>query len=273
MLCGDSAMGELLLRKSACVIVFLILFVFSKEMKSEGSENGFLNPLLQQIIACSEKRPQSLPLTRNSNKEFMASVFIKTKDPEQLSRFGIHPRTAAGDVVTATLPISKINKVAGLSFVAGIEPSLDCMPLLDESIPLIGVDSIWNGSLGGVYQGEGVLVGIYDSGIDWTHPDFIDSNGNTRILYLWDQTDESGIPPAGFGYGSEYDSTDINDEIDGSPTGLVQGKDVWGHGTYVAGIAAGNGRASGNGKPSGTYIGVAPEANLIVVKGGDEYFQ
>jgi subtilisin family serine protease len=145
-------------------------------------------------------------------------------------------------------------------------------PLLDISVPEIDVPAIWHGGGGIGLEGEGVCIGIYDSGIDWSHTDFIDDQGQSRILYLWDQTDSSGTPPVGYDYGTEYTQIDINTEIDGSPAGIVKSYDLWGHGTHVAGIAAGNGNASTGGYPSGQYIGVAPKANLIIVKGGDYQF-
>ncbi len=105
--------------------------------------------------------------------------------------------------------------------------------------------------------GNGVLVGIVDSGIDTTHPDFRNPDGTTRILSLWDQT-AVGTPPFGYQIGTEYSSEQINEAL--SENREIS-RDISGHGTAVAGIAAGNGRAS-----NGRYKGVAPEASLIIVK-------
>jgi minor extracellular serine protease Vpr len=110
-------------------------------------------------------------------------------------------------------------------------------------------------------NGDGVLVGIIDSGIDYTHPDFRNTNGTTRILYLWDQSAE-GTPPTGFRSGHLYTEEDINTAFaSGNPLSVVPEQDTVGHGTAVAGVAAGNGRASG-----GTNSGAAPRAQLVVVK-------
>lgn len=133
-------------------------------------------------------------------------------------------------------------------------------------------------------------------GIDYRLPEFRDRNGKTRILYLWDQTlrpsappDGSGVvseiasetdlqgggngtdagmeqgqrrPPEGFTVGVEFNAEQINRALDasgGQQFRLLPSVDTSGHGTAVAGIAAGN---------SAVYQGVAPEAELLVVKLG-----
>ncbi len=114
-------------------------------------------------------------------------------------------------------------------------------------------------------SGEGVIIGIIDSGIDYTHPDFINEDGTSRILYMWDQT-ETGKIPSGFTHGAEYTNEDINAALlSSNPYEIVPEVDTVGHGTAVAGIAAGNGRSS-----NGENVGVAPKASLIIVKLGEK---
>ncbi len=114
--------------------------------------------------------------------------------------------------------------------------------------------------------GRGVLVAIIDSGIDYTHPDFRNADGTTRIAALWDQT-AAGTPPEGYLDGVLYTRDRIDAALRGERTetgeSLVPETDLSGHGTHVAGIAVGNGRASG-----GRYRGVAYESELLVVKLG-----
>ena len=112
-------------------------------------------------------------------------------------------------------------------------------------------------------SGNGVIVAVIDSGIDYTHIDFRNEDGSTRILCLWDQTIQ-GNAPSGFNEGTEYTESDINAALsEPEPFDIVPSRDIAGHGTAVAGIAAGNGRSS-----SGENTGVAPEASIIAVKVG-----
>ncbi len=109
--------------------------------------------------------------------------------------------------------------------------------------------------------GKGVIVAIIDSGIDYTHRDFRNADGTSRIIYLWDQMAE-GSPPAGFRIGHLYTKADIDLALSSDdPLSVVPEQDFIGHGTAVAGIAAGNGMAS-----DGVERGAAPEADLLIVK-------
>lgn len=116
-------------------------------------------------------------------------------------------------------------------------------------------------------SGEGVLLAIIDSGIDYAHPDFRNEDGTTRIVSIWDQT-IPGNPPEGFTEGTEYTREQINEALQAGNRfqmfEIVPSEDSLGHGTHVAGIAGGNGRAS-----NGRYKGVAPNAEFIIVKLGN----
>lgn len=120
--------------------------------------------------------------------------------------------------------------------------------------------------------GKGILISVIDSGIDYAHPDFCNPDKTTRLVALWDQTilaDPSAgrFAPAGYSQGTLFSPEQINAALQADTfeqrMELVPSTDVTGHGTHVAGIAAGNGRASG-----GLYRGVAPESSLLAVKLG-----
>lgn len=112
------------------------------------------------------------------------------------------------------------------------------------------------------YTGRDVVIGIISTGLDCNHEDMRTASG-TRVKYLWDHYGVLGyFPPAGFSGGSELTQAQINANPYASGEALINP----GQGTHLAGIAAGNGRATGNGKPAYKYIGMAPEADLIIVK-------
>ena len=110
--------------------------------------------------------------------------------------------------------------------------------------------------------GQGVILCFLDTGIDYRNPVFLDENGNSRILALWDQTIQTGTPPEGLKYGSEYRREDINRALRAEdPYRVVPSRDTNGHGSVLAGVAAGSVVSSGT-----PYIGAAPNADIVVVK-------
>lgn len=113
-------------------------------------------------------------------------------------------------------------------------------------------------------DGSGVLVGIVDSGIDVFHPDFRNEDGTTRIRELWDQTVPNETESF-FNRGRIFTSEDINRALAENDRSFPS-RDLSGHGTHVAGIAAGNGRAS-----QGRQKGVAPASSLLIVKLGNVF--
>ncbi|MDO4344141.1 MAG: S8 family peptidase [Eubacteriales bacterium] len=111
------------------------------------------------------------------------------------------------------------------------------------------------------YQGQNVLLGFIDTGIDYTLDAFLDSFGRSRILGIWDQTLPSETPPYDMGYGTEYTNSDIMRALASEdPYSIVPQRDTNGHGTFLAGVAAGREDASFG------FVGAAPEAYIAMVK-------
>jgi subtilisin family serine protease len=142
-------------------------------------------------------------------------------------------------------------------------------------------DGVWQapvatGTLTSIAKGtgKGVIVAIIDTGIDITHPMFLSQltpTKKTRILKIWDQ----GLTPTAITqcpdvsllestkrYGVEFDSTQIETHLNGGAK--IAHKDCDGHGTHVAGIAAGGPLFPAKGDAK--FMGVAPEADIIAVK-------
>lgn len=109
--------------------------------------------------------------------------------------------------------------------------------------------------------GSGTLIGIIDTGIDYTNPLFINTDNTSRIAAMWDQTIETGPAPTGVYYGTEYQKEDFNRALASeTPLDVVPTVDSDGHGTFVSGIAAGNIDEQND------FSGIAPQAELLVVK-------
>ncbi|POP34547.1 protease [Lactonifactor longoviformis] len=110
-------------------------------------------------------------------------------------------------------------------------------------------------------KGSSILMGFVDTGIDYTHPVFRRSDGSSRIYGIWDQTIQTGTPPEGQYYGTEYTNEQLNEALrSDTPSALVPTEDTNGHGTFLAGVAA------GSAIPEEDFIGAAPEAAIAMVK-------
>ncbi|MDE7404725.1 MAG: S8 family serine peptidase, partial [Lachnospiraceae bacterium] len=110
--------------------------------------------------------------------------------------------------------------------------------------------------------GRGVVIGFLDTGIRYDEDVFRNPDGSTRILGIWDQTIQTGEPPAGILYGTEYRKEIIDLALQSeNPRAIVPSYDENGHGTAIASVAAGSVLRSGL-----AFTGAAPEAHIVMVK-------
>lgn len=173
-----------------------------------------------------------------------------------------------GGFAILTVPESRIEKLSEYPQIEFIETPKRLFFAVEQGRSASCMNTVQSGfsPLGQPLYGAGVLVGCIDSGVDYSHPDFCNEDGSSRILRLWDQT-VPGNPPGGYAIGTEYTKEQI-DEALRMPTAaeryaVVPSRDLSGHGTGVLGIAAGNGRASG-----GLHRGVASQSSILAVKLG-----
>ncbi len=137
--------------------------------------------------------------------------------------------------------------------------------LMDSARIRNNVDSIHAGfaPLPANLKGRNVVVGIIDGGIYWQHLDFKNpADSTTRIKYIWDQSTTAGNIPAPYNYGRQWTAADINN---GTCTHTPPSSD-FGHGTCVAGIAAGNSLSNKGTAYEGQFTGIAPQADIIAVR-------
>ncbi|MFB2768545.1 S8 family peptidase [Pelatocladus sp. BLCC-F211] len=193
-----------------------------------------------QEALTTHKRSLGIIASKTSIKPTRSVVFIycdEQADLSHLSQYGIEINQNTGTVRTAYLPIDSLDALSEESAVQRIKPSRKLKLRMDEAPKKVKLPEFKNKT---GLTGKGVVIGVVDSGIDPKHPAFAG-----RILRIWDQT----LPGPGVkegGYGAELTGTQ-----------LTISQDTDGHGTHVAGIASGL---------DNTYGGVAPEAELVIVK-------
>lgn len=256
-----------------CITVFLkrlnICLPFLLAILGMGADGHHMrvDPLLGLVSRSTEDQRQSLAhclrLVRTDSTEEAGVILDYEGDPSALRTAGLRMRSQLGSIRTGTIRLDKLDDISRLPGIKFIEIGKRLDPVIDVSVPETGATSLrsgvppaWNG-----FTGKGVVIGFVDTGLDIAHEDFKDQFGKTRVLFIWDQTTgEGGINhPAGYDYGTEWTKAQID-------AGLCTQIDTAGHGTGVASVAAGDGSATGNGWPAYRYVGMAPEADIIMVK-------
>jgi hypothetical protein len=210
-----------------------------------------------------------LAVTQGPDGEPVVQLFVRlrTTDVAPLAAAGAVVGTRAGTLVSARVPIASLNRLLADDAVAAVYGASRWAPLNDVGTGLVGVAGLrrligpddFSGPVG-----RGVIIGLVDTGLDFTHGDFlVDSLGRSRVLFLWDQllsgTGPGTVGTAEFSYGVECRQEDLT-------TAGCPSRDSSGHGTHVLGTAAGDGSGTGGAVPAGQFAGVAPGADLIVVK-------
>jgi Subtilase family len=207
-----------------------------------------------------------------SSEPFVSAFILSDASTADLADMGVEVRCRVGDVFTAFVPLSAIPRLEASAAVRYLELARPLFPALNTAVPYAQINALHNAVP--PLTGAGVVVGIVDLEVlDFYHADFRTAGGATRVLSLWDQNltavgAEAAPVVAGVlsPFGVEYDQAAIDAELNhpvGTPAyqRVRHGGAVASHGTAVAGIAAGNGLAQG-----GTFVGAAPEADIIYVR-------
>lgn len=179
-----------------------------------------------------------------------------------LEATGFNVITRIDNIFTGIIAIDQIEALSQADGVVRIEGGTQ-MTSMDVAVPDVNGDHVLTGPGVGspphTYTGNNVIVGIIDSGIDFWHRAFRNSDaaGTTRILSILDWTDNAGPSAPGFISSTVWTRAQINADLaSGVPHSVVRQTDAGGHGTHVAAIAAG----------SLAPTGMAPDADLIIVK-------
>jgi subtilisin family serine protease len=224
-------------------------------------------------------------VSRNADETLRVGVIVQlnSSDGEELKAAGFAVGAVVGDIATVETDANRLPELASLTSIKRMWANVRRHPLNDRARQGAGIDNA-SGQRVVSQTGAGVVVATIDTGIDFRHADFTvpGSNGTrTRIKYLLDMTAYNGsttgwdysLPGSTAKIGKLYTESDINAALAvpkpaDQNSDIVKERDKAGHGTHVAGTAAGN----GIGAPSApnVYAGMAPAADLIVVKASRE---
>ncbi|MFS4473935.1 S8/S53 family peptidase [Chryseobacterium sp. T20] len=274
--------GAKLLRNATAAFLGLYSYAFYGQVQKLDSRFDLLlknkesianGRAVKELERPDMKLDQHLVVT-SKGAQTMYSCIVYTKEPEKLKADGFLVQSQFPAFSTALVSIEDIERLTQLPYVTSVMgPEFDELHN-DVSRAQSGASLLQDGVFNNTaYNGTGVLVGIYDTGIDWKHPDFrkADDQTKSRIVSIWDQTltaQAGEVAPAGFATGVEYTKAQIDDELDGTPTGFVRENDTNGHGTHVSGTAAGNGSAFTDKR----HKGFSSDADIVFVKGGNGSF-
>jgi subtilisin family serine protease len=251
-----------------CLLISLLLvdYVGAKGLVLSKNEFVKIDPLMKMVMAkegiiYSRFQPRIKVESLKINK-FYYPVYIISSNPDDtflgLSGLGYRFRIVRKTdpfLLIGRIDIRDIMLIKGLSSVEYIGLLTPKRLYLNKSIPLIKADLVHSQyRLPFAVTGKNVVLGITDTGLDYTHQDFISESGDIRTKYIWyqDVNPEDKKSPPEYGYGDECDTERIKSKE-------CPYKDIIGHGTHCSGIM---------GSDSKKYKGLAPEGVFVVAKSG-----
>ncbi len=254
------------LNRRALLVLFMLLFSSCLPVVSAGGDIGdtghspVIGPGLR--IMLSRRLETSWTTAMKQNRDLLPVLIrIDSKKLDTVTVWieaaGGQVKAVSGSIIAAEVPVGKMSDLALQPGVSYLSRSGKVKPRLTLSVPEIKADQV-HALVPTAYQGTDVIIGVIDTGIDYFHQDFINADGTSRILSIWDQVDGRGPVPSGQSFGTEYTTAQLNASIMGQ--GGVYTTATDGHGTHVTACAASNGRANGG------FTGVAPDADLVFVK-------
>lgn len=202
----------------------------------------------------------SIAVNSLTSEEYADLLIENNNVPDVIQNFSDYTVNAINFLLSVVnVPVSYISNTTIQELGYAVFPSLMGPVSLSsiESSGILRLRSIPNFDL----RGEGVLIGIIDTGIDYTNPIFQYEDGSSRIAAIWDQSIAGDNPPENQLYGTEYTRDQINIALQSTnPYAIVPSVDRLGHGTMIAGIAG------GKPVPESNFYGVAPNADFVIVK-------
>lgn len=227
----------------------LLISLMVNNVAFSQRNNVFIKPTLQKVL--NEKE-----------SSFMIDLILEgdiTEISKIVREYNGILKFSKGNYTSVRVPLASVKALSSSNKIKPIQFSIEKAVALNDTMRVRNrVTPVHEGQnpLIKSYTGKDVIIGLIDTGIDFNHPDFQNPDGTTRVLAIWDQSMplNATYTPATYGYGQAWDSAQINAGLCTHDVRYTH------HGSTVTGTAAGNGLASGD------HMGVAPNADIIMVK-------
>ena len=249
------------------LMVAAISLAMSANDKLSAPTQLFLQNYANDIAQQADKKLFSKTKAVNGVETMDCFILLNGKSTAQLKSLGVTITGEFDDVVTALVPINKVEQVARLDIVNQIAIAPVAQKYTDQAKNVTKAYQAWNGTSNGLpqnYSGTGVVVGVIDTGMDFNHRFFYDSSGNTRVkaVYLPNATSANGgtAPQVGTTTLSGYHYT-----TPAQIAALTTDTNGESHGTHTTGCAGGS--------QVGNYAGMAPGCDLVMCGLGDNLSQ
>lgn len=250
-----------MMNKTLLLWIFLGSFYSNSQAIFSGNTKADLQ-VLKSVLSQNKGVPNDYLMTQfpiyKLKGEYFISVLCKVTpafNAANITENGIIFGSKIKDIVSLKLPLSNLEASLKIPELSYLEIASKVKPDLDKAVKDVKADSVHLGiDLPHGYTGKNVLIGITDWGFDYSHPMFYDTAMvASRVLAAWDQYKTSGPTPAGFAYGTEYDTPA---ELDAAQADTANIYSYATHGSHVAGISGGGGAGT-------AYRGVGYDAQYL----------
>ena len=255
------------MRRLILLIALMLSLTMLANDKISAPTQLFLRNYATGMAQQVEKKMFSKTKAVNGVETMDCFILLNGKSTAQLQALGVKITGEFDDVVTALVPVNKVEQVANLDIVKQVAIAPVAQKYTDQAKNVTKAYQAWNGTNNGLpqnYRGTGVVIGVIDTGMDFNHRFFYDSSGNTRVkaVYLPNATTANGgtAPQVGTTTLSGYHYT-----TPAQIAALTTDYNAESHGTHTTGCAGGS--------QVGNYAGMAPDCDLVMCGLGDNLSQ
>ena len=233
---------------------YFVFALLCAALMASAQPSGKLSSLVQRYAMQYQTARTRAAQTGVQPEDTLIPAFVKLApgtDESLLKKYGCRVLTSAGNIYIAVVPASQVLAMTADDSVVRIEAEEPAKPIMDTTHIIVAADKLQPegyqaAGLPQAFTGKGIVMGITDSGFDYTHPMFRDAEGKSRIKQAWDIFTGKG---AGYGkIGSLYQQDELV-AVKHSPENSTC------HGSHVMGIAAGS-QWQG-------YRGIAFESDIV----------